>query len=300
MTWIILVFAGVILYVFVPARLMVLHPFSFLWNMIRDLVSYIIHMEWRLCKRADLYCYTGLFGKGKTLSAVHDILRMYKKYNNKKVFDFSRKKWVKQKVRILSNVRLKTVPFEYMRSLSQIVRFAETQNKLDEESGELTLLFILIDEASVQLNCRSYKDNINPEFLNTLLTCRHYHICGIYCTSQRFHLEDKLLRDVTQKVIDCRKTWRFQVNYYYDAWEMENAMNPLLLKPTRRTGFFVRNQDYSAYDTLACVEELSKSCKAADMLSDQEILALRGNDVSDMDQVSRPSRKFIRLQKKRR
>jgi hypothetical protein len=69
----------------------------------------------------------------------------------------------------------------------------------------------------------------------------------------------------------------------------------------RRFGWFIENKDFAAYDTLACVENLSKSCQSGDMLSEDEILALQQNPVSsDMDVVLKPSRKFIRTSKKRR
>lgn len=297
MIFLLIGFIAFCLWLSVCFRLMISHPLLFVFYAIKDFYNWLRYKNWRMCKRADLICFTGLFGKGKTLSAVHQVLTMFRRYNNKRVFDAHRKKWVTQKVLVISNVQLKSIPFEYMKSLSQIVRFCDTQNKLDEENDTLTILFVLIDEASVQLNSRNFKDNIDPNFLNTLLTCRHYHICGIYCTSQRFKLEDKLLRDVTQKVVECKKIWRFQLTTYYDAWELENANNPLLLKPLLRTGWFVRNKDYAAYDTLACVEDLAKSCKDKDMLSEAEILQLRGSMDIDQDSVAHPS---FRLKRQRR
>ncbi len=84
----------------------------------------------------------------------------------------------------------------------------------------------------------------------------------------------------------------------YDAYDMENAGNPLDVKPLRRTGWFIRQRDFNAYDTLACVDNLKKSCESGDMLTEEEILALQQNTPSDMDSVQRPSRKFIRRKKK--
>lgn len=49
----------------------------------------------------------------------------------------------------------------------------------------MNLFNSFMDELSVQMNSRSFKDNFNAYFLNTLLCCRHYHI-SFYGSAQRF------------------------------------------------------------------------------------------------------------------
>ena len=134
-------------------------------------------------------------------------------------------------------------------------------------------------------------------FLNTLLTCRHHRI-SIYYTSQRFGHVDALLRQVTSAVIDCNKCWRIMVHKVFDAFELENATSTLMIKPLRRFGWFITDADYGAYDTLACVGNLVRSCDEGDMLSEEEILALQANNGAQMDVVDRPSRRYV--QHKRR
>jgi len=264
----------------------------------RDLYRYIRYKGWRNCKTGKLICYIGLFGKGKTLSAVHYICRKYHKYNNRLVYDFSRKKWVRQKVHIISNVDL-SLPYEKFKSLSQIVYVADAMHKRDIENDTLTVTLVLGDEFSVQLNSRKFKDNIDPLFLNTLLTCRHHHIELVY-TSQRFNHVDALLRQVTSVVISCNKCWRVMVHHKYDAYELEYAADPTQVKSLSSFGWFITDDDYASYDTLACVDNLAKSCKAGDMLTENQIISLQCNQGVNMEAVSRPSRKFIRLQKKLR
>ena len=87
------------------------------------------------------------------------------------------------------------------------------------------------------------------------------------------------------------------MQYWYDADEMEYAQNPTLVKPYRRTGFFISDREYDAYDTLATVEKLKKAVDKNDMLSEKEILEMRGQLNPDMDMVT-PTRKFVRRQKK--
>lgn len=241
--------------------------------------------------------YVGLFGKGKTLSAVHDVVGQYKHYNNKKVWCKRRKKFVTQKVHIISNVDLVGIPYEKFVSLSQIVKVAQEVTAKDDENDTLTVTIALADELSVQMNSRNFKTNIDALFLNTILTCRHYHLGFVY-TAQRFGHVDALLRQVTSVVISCNKIWRVQCLNYYDAWEMENASSPTMLTPLRRMGFFVTNKDFNAYDTFACVGNLAKSCAEGDMLSEQEILALQCNNGVNMDNVLSPSRKYRKTRKK--
>lgn len=282
----------------VCARVMVFHPFQTIKYIFKDLVTYLHFKKWRICKTGKLVCFVGLFGKGKTLSAVHYVISLYKKFNGLRVYDFGRKKWVTQYVQIISNVEL-SVPYIRFEGLRQIVDIADQIREIDEKNDSQTITLVLGDEFSVQLNSRNFKDNIDPLFLNTLLTCRHHHI-SIYYTSQRFGHVDALLRQVTSYVIDCNKIWRVMVHRQYDAFELENATDTSLLKPQRRFGWFITDRDFAAYDTLACVGNLVKSCISGDMLSEEDILKFQSNNGIQMDGVLKPSKKFIRSIRRRK
>lgn len=287
---------ALVMYFSVCVRIAVFHPFKTVYNLVKDLIKYIRYKEWRVCKTGTIICYVGLFGKGKTLSAVHKVCTLYKRYNNKRIFDFNRKKWVTQKVNILSNVEL-SIPYTPFTALQQMVDIATNAKTIDDASDTLTVTIVLGDEFSVQLNSRTFKTNIDPLFLNTLLTCRHHHISLLY-TSQRFNHVDALLRQVTSYVVTCNKCWRFMVHGQYDAYQLENATDPTLVKPMRRFGWFVTDAAFAAYDTLACVGNLIKACQEGDMLTEEEILALQQNNGSDMDAVTQPSRKYRKTQRK--
>lgn len=282
----------------VCVRVIVTHPISAVRYGLIDLYKYFRYRCWNICATGTISCYVGLFGKGKTLSAVHKVVSLYKRYNDKMIFDFNRKKWVTQKIHIISNVSL-TIPYEDFVSLSQIVAVADRMRALDEQNDTRTCTIVLGDEFSVQLNSRSFKSNIDPLFLNTLLTCRHHHISLIY-TSQRFNHVDALLRQVTSYVYTCNKVWRIMVHEQYDAFDLENASDPTLIKPKRRFGWFIRDAAFNAYDTLACVGNLTKSCKEGDMLTEEQILDLQRNNPANLDGVVNPSRKLIRASKKLR
>lgn len=286
------------LYVSVCVRIAVLHPVNTIRYSIIDIYRYFHYREYDRYDGGLLNCYFAHFGGGKTLSVVHYVAALYRRYNNKKVWDRGRKKFVLQKVHIISNVHLNGVPYEELASLSQVVCCAWNNKKIDEDNDTRTVVLVLLDEASSQLNSRNFKTNIDADFLNTLITSRHFHM-SLFYTSQKFKLVDALLRNVTQRCIWCHKVWRFMVQYYYDADEMEYASDPTMVKPKVRTGFFIRDTDYNAYDTLATVEKLKKSVDAGDMMTESEILAMRGQLNPDNDNILTPSRKFRKMLKRR-
>lgn len=282
-----------LLVMFPTFRCAVMHPFGCVYYGARDLWQYIAHREYDLCGSGELVAYTGLFGKGKTLSAVHRVVSAYYAYDGKKVWCRRRKKFVTQRIKVISNVSL-SIPYEDFISLEQIVLDAERKTAYDDANDTLTVTLVLGDEFSVQMNSRSFKTNIDPLFLNTILTCRHYYI-SLYYTAQRFGHVDALLRQVTSYVCECDKLWRFQRLIRYDAWDLENATNTQLVAPTSRGCWFVRNRDYEAYNTLACVGNLKKSMKAGDMMTEAEILQLQQNtQQANMDAVNKPSKRWQR------
>lgn len=264
----------------------------------KDIYKYFKEKKYNRAPEGLMCSYNAHFGGGKTLSAVEWIMYIYEQYNNKLVWCPERKKFVTQKIHIISNVKFKTIPCEELVSVSQVVCNAFKGKKIDEKNDTLTVFISFTDESSSEFNSRSFKSNIDPEFLRVLVTERHYHMNFIY-TSQKFKLTDALMRSVTQTCIWCEKTWRFMVNYYYDADEMENVVDPTLLEPRKTIGWFIRDKHYNEYDTYAIVGKLKKSIDDGDMLSEEEILTLRGQLNTDMDAVT-PSKKYIKRRKKMR
>ena len=287
----------VVLAVFPTLRCALFHPALMAWNSLKDGWFYFRHREFNRCPSGELVAYCGLFGKGKTLSAVHKVVTAYRSYNGKLVWCPRRKKLVPQRIKVISNVSL-SIPYEDFVSLEQVVLAAEHNQAYDDEHGTLTVTLVLGDEFSVQMNSRNFKTNIDPLLLNTILTSRHYYI-SLYYTAQRFGHVDALLRQVTSYVIECDKLWRFQRLSTYDAWEMENATNPRLLTPLNRRCWFVRTRDYNAYNTLACVGNLQHAMKAGDMMSEEEILKLQQNTQDpNMDAVLKPSKRWRRTKRR--
>lgn len=295
MNWLIVLGALLLLVLFPKFRCAIFNFPRVIYYLPIDIYLWFKHKEYNRVPTGELIAIIGLFGKGKTLTAVHIVARYYLRKNGKQVWCPRRKKIVRQRVKIVSNVDL-LVPYERFKDMQQFFRIADLNRKYDEENDTLTVTLFLGDEFSVQLNNRQFKTNIDAQSLNTLLTSRHHYI-ALYYTTQRFQLVDALLRQVTQKVIDCQKTWRLQGINYYDAWQLENASSPLLVKPYLKRAWFVSNKDYAMYNTLAVVDNLRKAIDNGDMLSDQEILALQCNN-PDINQILKPSRRLIKIRKK--
>lgn len=272
MIWLaIILFVCIILYAYsLTFRLILDNPINFLKYLPIDILKYIRKYK-NIPKKPFINVYCGLFGQGKTLSAVHDVINFYNDFNNKRVFDDRIKEFVIQKVFVLSNVHINGIKYRKFTSLQQLVNIARWRHHTDKKHKTRTITIVLGDEFSVQMNSRNFKNNIDPLFLNALLTSRHALVHGFYLTSQRFEHMDALLRQVSTNVIECQKVWRIQKLTYYDAYDREHVADPTKLKPKRIEGFFVLDKHYAAYDTLAVVENLSKSCSEGDMISEKEI-----------------------------
>lgn len=293
----IMIFLLVLLLIFCQTfRQIVLHPFKFPFYIVKDFVLYIVRRRWRECPTGHLVCYFAHFGGGKTLSATHYITQLYRKYNNKRVYDRGRKKMVTQKIEVLSNAEFTAIPYAPLNSLRDITARATHNREIDLANDTLTVTLILIDEASSELNSREYKSNFDMDTLNTLITCRHYHL-DFYYTSQKFKLTDALLRAVTQECILCRKFWRVMIKTGYNADQLEVAGDALLVKPLYRKSFFITDKVYGGYNTLATVDKLKKGAEAGQMLTAKEILELRGNTAPDADSVATPSKRMRKMRR---
>ena len=270
---------------------------------LRDGVQYITRKKSNEASYGDVRMYIAhsnqSFGCGKTLTAVQVACMLYKRFNGVKVWCRDRKKFVTQRIHIISNVTLKTIPFEKLVDLKQFVQRVNDNYVQDMENDTLTVTYLIVDEAGAQFNSRAFKSNFDALFIKTLLTSRHFR-ASIVMTSQRQSMVDALMRQITNVVVSCSKTWRFEMLRYYDGYEIETAQNPALVAPYRRSCWFIRDKDFAAYDTFELVGDLQKSCETGDRLSEEEILALQCNEPSNPDAVLKNSRRWLRNRKKSR
>lgn len=211
-----------------------------------------------------MYAYVGLFGKGKTLSEVHRVSSLYHRYNDKKIRKNGR--LVTQRVYVLSNIELHSIPYIPFTNLNQLVTLT---NQINDDENEYKIIYVLIDELQNLLFCRNFKTNLSPDVLHCLTQIRKKH-CSIFYTSTVFSQSDCTIRADTSYVIDCNKFWRLCGNYWYDAYDYDNALDVKEIKPVRKTCWFVRNADYSAYDTTALTDIIAKDIESGQVLPFEE------------------------------
>lgn len=261
-------------------RCIVFHPISSVKYIILDMYKYIRYCRWREYRKyGTLTIYNGLFGKGKTLSSTYEVRKIYRKYNGKKVYDFREKKWKIQYIRVVSNVHINDIPYIQLKTLSDLITLSEYDN------DGVSIWLVLVDEMSTQVNSRDFKTNFTTDLLNILLTCRHYRM-QIIGTSQRFNHVDALVRQVTQSAIECKKLWRVVLWQYYDAWTIENTSDVTKIKPKRTKTIFIKDKDYNAYDTVACVENFKDNVLAGNHLTDSEILQFQLGQTNEYNELN--------------
>jgi hypothetical protein len=244
-----------------------LNPFNTIFYLFKDIFKYIRYKRWREYKNyGTLTILTGLFGKGKTLMLTKIVRQIYKRYNNRKVYDFKDKCWKMQHIYIVSNVKLNEIPYIELHNLNDMIIYSDPQY-----NDGVSVWIFCVDEMSTQINSREYKTNFSTELLNILLTCRHYRF-KIIGTSQRFNHVDALVRQVTQTSSECDKIWRLCKVIEYDAWTIENTSDLTKVKPRNTKCYFIKDSDYLAYDTSAVVNNFKDNVKNGNILSDAEIL----------------------------
>ena len=226
---VLIIFFGVVFcfLVFPLVRCVFFNLFNVFFYTPLDVFRFFYHKRYKEFNRFGIKMYVGMFGRGKTLSMTHECLQLYKKYGDK--------------LRIISNYKLVGIPYIELQNFQQLVDLGE------EENSPYIGTVVLIDEIENILSHRNYANF--PLALLHCLTQQRKKRVYILCSSQRFHMTDRLWRSITTHVVDCNKIWRFCRTAFYDAWEYENCLNPTLIKPFSVNWWFVHDRDYESYDT---------------------------------------------------
>lgn len=228
-----------------------------------------------------MYCASGtqVFGSGKTLSMVQHVCSIYKRYNDKLVYDDKIGKFVIQKIHIISNVQLNDVPYIKFTNVNQFVDIDKYK------FGSMDIVLYVLDESGAIFNSREFRSNISTEMLTRLLQSRKNKCC-LFTTSQRFNFTDKILRQICCVVYECSKKWRFICLRAYNPLDLEFAYNPEIVKPRSRMMFICTNEMFNAYNSYQLIEDLNKKYTP---ISETEILQTYGETVGSVDNLS-PSR----------
>lgn len=228
---------------------------------------------------------TQVFGSGKTLSMIRDVINIYKLYNNKQVYDFEKGCFVTQKIHIISNVELFDVPYIKFEGVNQFI-------DIDKFNfGSMDICIYVLDESGAIFNSRQFRDNISTEFLTKLLQSRK-NKCALFMTSQRLQFTDKILREICSCVIACRKKWRIVFNYEYNPLDLEYALNPEIVKPLLRRIWFATDKVFKSYNTYQLVDKINKNYNPNDFLTTKEILDTYGSNDGFKGNSTRIKRKY--------
>ena len=241
-----------------------------------DAFLYVKYRKWERFNEYGISCFVGLFGHGKTLSMIHKATYLYNKFGDR--------------IRFISNVKLNKIPYIELVSFQQLV-------DLGEDDSEYEGTVVLIDEIENVLNNRNFA-KFPLALLHTINQQRKKHTV-IYCTSPRFTQIDKMMRIITTNVYNCNKFWRFEHIECFDAWDVENAMNFRDIKRLSNIWWFVKNQDYYAYDT----EQMISKDSAEKFISNEEALNRIGEQTQNIGAVTNQSKSYKKSQrqnKKRR
>lgn len=281
-------------------RCAVFNPIKTIKNAVVDLYYYIKYKKWNEAPFGYCNAYIAqdskAFGCGKTLTSVEYLENLYNQYNDKMIWNDETKKWVKQKIIIFSMVEFKNIPYIRLKSMKQFISYLHSRYEKDKEEDVKTVSYLFVDEAGSTFNSRSFKENFDPLAIKTLLTARHFRAAMIL-TAQRFGMIDALLRQITNRCIACDKLWRFQRVNYYDAYEMENAQNPALVKPFSKDCWFITNKSFGRYNTYQLLEDIKKKCEDGDMMSEEEILIHQANLGANTEAIIDISKKYKRKRK---
>lgn len=294
-----IILMGVFLVLFVTNPMFrsgVLHPIRTLTWFIHDVYDYIKYKRYNefngYGKIQNYIASTSqAFGCGKTLTMVSEVRRIYKLYNNKKVYDYDRQIFVTQHIRVISNVSFTDIPYVPFKSINQFAKIEEYYKKpcfpYEEAFQPQDIIIFAVDEIGHVFNSRDFKTNFSTETLTRMLQVRKNKVLWIG-TSQRWGLVDKIIRETSSTVTTCRKWWRFILLQDFDAWDLENAKSYEMLKPLKTSVWFALDRDYKSYDTNQLVEDINKRVDDRDFIQTETILANAGVPTSsDLDIVKR-------------
>lgn len=263
-----------VLVLFIPKmRIILKYIPKYITVLPRDIYLYYKHKKYNNAPIGYIAGYvadTGqVFGSGKTLSSVKNLMSIYNRYNNKIVFHNG--KFVKQLIYIFANIDINCPQAVKINTLKEYSDFVKTAH---DNPDNRIVSYLYIDEAGSQFNSRAFSGNFTPDFISDIVTCRHNWSSFIW-TAQDFSLVDKLLRSVTTNIYGCSHFGRIFFNVCYNARQAETVNDLSIVSPDYITGYFATDKLYQMYDTYASFERMRQDLEAGQRLSYDDILSKR-------------------------
>lgn len=261
MTMILFIFA-VILFASVPfVRFFIYNMHNFTIYSPKDVYNYFKYKKYNECHAYGyIRIYNGYFGSGKSLSAVDDVIKEYRRYNGLEVWNDDLNAFVAQKITIISNLKLYGVPY---------IAFESEQQFINYETVPGEVVIFLIDEIGTVWNNRDFK-NFNPDVFNNIVQSRKRRM-SIYGTLPVFQGTDVSIRRYTDSIVYCRKTWRIIKQSHFRAVDVENCNNFDMLQPLFIKYLFVKDRMYNQYDTTELVDKLKNDMVEGKLLTFNEL-----------------------------
>ena len=224
--------------------------FRFIYWKIKDVINAIKNKNNKKVHLYGIYGFFGLPGYGKTMAMSWELLELRKKY--------------KDDIYIFTNYGFKQEdkPFDNWRML------------LDEYDKPAIFAW---DEVQNEFNSRDYK-NFPVELLTLLTQNRKGNGKRIYYTAQRYNRVDKVFRELSFRVGDCKTLFgRYTRVKWYDTEDYEQLQNSyrvedkMKLKCYKKDKFIQTDDIRESYDSYQMLE----SAKSKEYISQQEIVAKR-------------------------
>ena len=177
--------------------------------------------------------YVGLPGTGKTVSMVEYLMRLRQKF---------------PKIKIYTN-------FGFTSQDGEITTIDDFQ-RINDENG----VIFAVDELQLSFQAREFGHF--PSEMIFLLTQNRKFKNHFVCTAQLFEHVDKIFRDLTNEVVQCKnwgKRWFWQKAYttldYRVKYNPDGEKLPFTLW---RYSFIATNDVFRAYDTYRIVKQFEK------------------------------------------
>lgn len=275
----------VFLIVSVPyVRHVLLNLYNYIYYIPYDIYDYFHYKRYNECPAYGyIKVFNGYFGSGKSLSAVQEVLKLYRQYNGLTVWNEDMHCFLKQKITIISNLKLFGVPY---------IPFSSEQQFIHYEVAPSEVVIFLVDEIGTVWNNRNFKD-FNPDVFNNIVQSRKRRM-SIYGTLPVFAGTDINIRRYTDTVVYCEKGYRHIKQCYFDANDVDNCNNINLLEPRKMKFLFVKNLYYKQYDTRELVDKLVNDIDSGKLLTFNELNVEDGK--SDI-KFAKLKRKYRKLQK---
>lgn len=164
----------------------------------------------------EIQLITGTLGGGKTLLAVEKAVNHLRRgghvYTNIEIIAAEVEKWLACQGLQFEPERLHVIPNADIKQFHKNLERGEPDMRV----------YVIIDEAGLEFNCRDYRE-LNRDLLNFNVLVRKFDICLIYI-AQKPEMLDKQFRGLCQTQVDCRN---FK---HYKIWGVFSMPIPLLFR----------------------------------------------------------------------